>query len=118
VWSYDEYEKLRPYDLPTGDQPLAYFACHATPDSICNGWAVCHTNRGNEFDLLALRLRGADYSMIPAESVPLFDSGNDAADHGQADITDPSDEAVAAVEKLQRKYPRLRDSDDSQVSHA
>lgn len=108
VWAHEEYEKLREYDAPTGDQPFAVFACHATPESLCHGWTVVHTNRGHEYDLLALRLRGADYNMIPEPTVALFDSGNDAADWGQRDLEDPSDEAQETVARLLRKYPRLR----------
>ena len=113
LWAHHEYEKLRGYDNPTGDQPWAYFACHATPDHLCHGWAVCHTNRGNEFDLLALRIM-FPYPAIPESHVPLFDSGNDAADHGQRDIHNPSPEAQAAVDRLLRKYPRLQVSDGVQ----
>lgn len=105
VWAFHEYEKLRDYDLPTADQPLAVFACHATPDHHCHGWAVCHTSRGHEFDLLALRVWPA---AVPPAAVPLFESGNDAADHGQRDIEDTSPEADVVVERLLRKYPRLR----------
>jgi hypothetical protein len=107
VWSHHEYEKLRDYDKPTGDQPFAYFACHATPEHLCNGWAVVHTNRGNEFDLLALRLLGVTEEAT--SNVALFASGNEAADHGQRDIEDPSDEALEAVAKLMKKYERLRE---------
>ena len=83
-----EYEKLRDYDEPTGYQPFAVFACHATPEHLCHGWAVVHSNRGHEYDLLALRLHGNP--SIPEAAVPLFDSGNEAADHGQADNEAPS----------------------------
>jgi hypothetical protein len=107
VWSFDEYEKLRAYDEPTGDQPWMPFACHATPNQMCNGWAVCHTSRGNEHDLLALRIVG--YPAIPTSKVPLHASGNDAADFGQEDIDDPSDEAMAMVDKLMERHERLRD---------
>lgn len=106
VWSAHEYDKLRDYDKPTGEQPFEAFACHATPEHLCHGWAVVHTTRGNEYDLLALRIHG--YPDIPDAGVPLFASGNEAADHGQADIEQPSEEAIAAVEKLSRKYDRLR----------
>jgi hypothetical protein len=109
VWAHHEYEKLRDYDLPTGDQPFAVFACHATPDHLCHGWAVVHTSRGHEFDLLALRVTG--YPEIPEPGVPLFDSGNAAADHGQRDIEAPTATALLTVGKLTRKYPRLRDDE-------
>lgn len=106
VWAYDTYEILRPYDEPTGDQPFAPFGCHATPEHLCHGWAVVHTSRGNEYDLLSLRLIGSP--PIPERVVPLFDSANEAADHGQEEIEEPSAEALEAVERLLRKYPRLQ----------
>ncbi len=105
VWSHNEYEKLREYDAPTGEQPFGAFACHAQTDQLCHGWAVCHTSRGNEYDLLALRLAGV--TEVPEAAVPLFASGNDAADHGQYDIDDPDPDAQRAVDKLVRHYPRL-----------
>lgn len=103
VWADDEYTKLRLYDAPTGEQPLAAFACHATPEHFCHGWAVVHTSRGHEFDLLALRLVGCP--PMPESTVPLFASGNDAADHGQAD---PDEDAVKVMDRLLAKYPRLQ----------
>jgi hypothetical protein len=106
IWAHEEYEKLRDYDAPTGYQPMGAFACHATPDHFCHGWAVVHTSRGSEHDLLALRLHGDPE--IPAPAVPLFGSGNEAADHGQADVEAPSPAAVETAAKLLRKHPRLR----------
>ena len=108
VWDASEYDKLRGYDRPTGEQPWQTFACHATPDHYCAGWAIVHTKRGNPFDLLALRLFG--YPTIPTTKIPLFASGNDAADWGQRDITTPSEEAVDTMVRLTRKYPRLREA--------
>jgi hypothetical protein len=106
LWAHNEYEKLRLYDAPTGQQPIAAFACHATPDHYCHGWAVVHNSRGHEHELLALRMRSIHD--VPAAAVPLMFSGNDAADHGQADIDDPSLDAVHAIDKLVRKHPRLK----------
>lgn len=106
VWSHDDYDKLRGYDQPTGAQPFAVFACHATPDHLCHGWAVVHSTRGHDHELLALRLHGVNAVDVEA-GVPLWPSGNAAADHGQADIEDPSDEAIEAVARLTRKYDRL-----------
>lgn len=111
IWSAHEYDKLRAYDAPTMDQPYAPFMCHATPDHLCSGWAHVHTSRGHEHDLLALRM----VRVAPPEratSVALFASGNEAADHGQADVETPSDEAREFSDRLLRKYPRLtRDTD-------
>lgn len=106
VWAPHEYDKLRAYDAPTGDQPLAAFVCHATPEHFCHGWAVVHTSRGSEFDLLALRLHGRP--PVPAPGVPLFASGNEAADHGQREVEAPSEEATETMQRLLRKNPRLR----------
>ena len=106
VWSWSEYEKLRAYDNITPEQPFEAFSCHATPDQICNGWAVCHTSRGNEHDLLSMRIIG--YPAIPPAKVPLHPSGNAAADFGQRDIEDPSDEAMEVVDKLMQRHERLR----------
>ena len=106
VWATHEYEKLRAYDEPTYNQPAASFACHATPEHYCHGWAVVHENRGREHALLALRI-WPPVAEIPEPAVPLFASGNEAADHGQADIEEPSEEADETVERLLRKYPRL-----------
>lgn len=106
VWSANEYDKLVEYDAPTGDQPMATFACHATPEHYCHGWAVVHTSRDNEFDLFALRLRGV--RDIPQAAVPLFESGAEAAEHGKRDIDNPSEEACEVVQRLAGKYDRLR----------
>lgn len=106
VWSATDYEKLPPYDEPTGNQPLASFACHATPAFDCHGWAVVHSNRGPEHELLALRLQGSPD--VPEPAVPLFDSGAGAAAHGMRDIEAPGDHAVDAQAKLLMRYSRLR----------
>jgi len=109
VWAHHEYEKLRDYDLPTSEQPFAVFACHATPEHYCHGWAVVHENRGHEHELIALRISRRWDGLLPEAHVPLFASGNEAADHGQADIKRPSQEAKDAVSRLTRKYPRLQE---------
>lgn len=101
VWHHDEYDKLRLYDEVTAYQPPEAFSCHATPDGLCHGWAVVHSNRGHEFELLALRLKPTP---VPAPIVALFGSGNDAADHGQST---PNAAAEDVASRLLRKYPRL-----------
>lgn len=109
VWASEEYERLRLYDAETFVQPTAGFSCHTSPDHLCNGWAIVHSGRGHEHELLALRIRWPDGG-IPVAAVPLFASGVEAADHGQADIRTPTVEAVAAINRLIRKHPRLRES--------
>lgn len=116
VWAWHEYEQLAEYDRPTGEQPFGPFMCHATPEHFCHGWAVCHSNRGHPYELLALRLYTSLFAGLSAEveipeaGVSLFASGAEAAAHGQADIARPSAKARAMVERLMRKYDRLRDS--------
>jgi hypothetical protein len=111
VWAHEEYEKLRRYDKPTGEQPVGAFSCHATPEKLCHGWVVVHTSRGHAFDLLALRLLFEPVH-IPAPAVPLFESGNEAADHGQKSIDRPDADALRAMGSLLR-YPRIRAANDS-----
>lgn len=109
VWAAETYDKLLPYDNVTYDQPPEPFGCHATPEHLCHGWAAVHSNRGQAYELLSLRLlwaRGID-AVIPEAAVPMFSSGTEAAEHGKRDILNPSPEAKATVEKLTRKYDRL-----------
>jgi hypothetical protein len=108
LWAENEYEKLRDYDLPTSCQPMASFFCHATPEHICHGWAVVHSNRGHEYDLLALRMW--PHGEVPEPGVPLFASGNEAADWGEQGIEEPTDEAVDAIAHLLTKHDRLREA--------
>ncbi|MGA5135559.1 DUF6283 family protein [Streptomyces olivoreticuli] len=112
IWAHEEYEKLRRYDAPTGKQPMGVFLCHqADPGSpasrVCAGWAGCHDGG----HLLALRLAVFDGSMnaVVVEAVadykspvPLFESGNEAADHGQAEVDAPDREAANLVAKISR----------------
>ncbi|WP_063131658.1 DUF6283 family protein [Nocardia fusca] len=111
VWHADEYDKLREYDKHTALQPGRLFQCHvADADSenrrLCAGWCGCH---GEE--LLALRLALLDGRISAAtyqqaanyqSPTPLFSSGTEAADHGQADIDRPSPEALRAMDKISR----------------
>jgi hypothetical protein len=102
VWVADEYLKLVEYDKPTYEQPVATFQCHATPDWYCHGWAVVHSNRGHEYELLALRFRPCE---IPQPKVPLFESGAAAAAHGIRRMTRKSRQAIG---RLQARYRHLR----------
>lgn len=109
VWAPEEYEKLRRYDAPTADQPPKAFMCHATPARLCHGWAVVHSSRGHNFGLMALRFMFHDARVPTEAAVPLFSSGNEAADHGQRDVARPSSRAEEAMSKLLR-YPRLAEA--------
>lgn len=107
VWAAQEYDKLAEYDAETGEQPAGAFHCHATPDVLCHGWVVVHGRQDHAHEPLAFRMWGIDPSTVE-EGTPLFSSGAEAAEHGKRDIENPSQEAVAVVERLQGKYDRLR----------
>jgi Family of unknown function (DUF6283) len=108
VWAAEEYEKLRPYDRPTPEQPFEGFSCHATPEYYCNGWVFCHTSRGHAYDLISLRFSPPSNWPEPSEH-ELFGSAAEAADHGQADAELPGEAALAAIERLSRRYGRIRE---------
>lgn len=105
LWDAEEYAKLPLYDLPTGEQPGGLFQCHqngAHDDRarVCAGWVGCHG-----FELLALRLAVSGRRLDPSvldytTTVPLFDSGAQAALHGMADLESPGLDAIALVEKI------------------
>jgi Family of unknown function (DUF6283) len=105
VWSAAEYAKLREYDNETWAQPQGVFQCHQTGPQeraarLCAGWVGCH---GDE--LLALRLGVARGDVDPSvmsyhTEVALFDSGAEAAEHGEADIDAPGEDALALVAKI------------------
>ncbi|MER7805377.1 DUF6283 family protein [Streptomyces parvulus] len=118
VWAHEEYEKLRRYDAPTVEQPPGLFQCHqndqnSTVSRICAGWAGCHDGQ----HLLALRvalLEGRiSQETFTATSgyhspVPLFASGREAADHGQAEIPRPGQEAARLIGKISQIRTDLR----------
>lgn len=101
VWRVAEYDKLREYDRPTPEQPLAPFRCHQGAEELCSGW-VGH--RDPE-ELLAIRYGVARGHISPSTftyttEVELFAGGDEAAAHGTRDIQSPSEEAVAAMRKI------------------
>jgi hypothetical protein len=115
VWASEEYDKLDPYDLPTPAQPPGVFACHATPEWLCHGWVAVSVRRGevdHAYESLALRIAAAPFGRpieAPSDSgVELFASHTDAADWGRAGVTDPDLVARLTIDRLARKYPRLR----------
>lgn len=99
VWHSDEYNKLRGFDRETGLQPNSLFFCHLGTredrhhERPCAGWAGCHGGQllSLRWPLLARKIDEAIFqAAITYQSpVPLFASGTEAADHGQADIETP-----------------------------
>lgn len=111
VWSKEEYDKLREYDLPMHLQPSAIFACHAAPNAICNGWACVHGDTS-----LALRIqchRAEKHILVPHHDIPLFRSGTAAAKHGEKDIERPKAAARIMTATLLAKHKHLRDNFES-----
>lgn len=103
IWDETEYAKLREYDGETWEQSAAVFMCHHAEGDVCAGWL----GHRDPADLLAVRLGILNGIIDPARasyttSVPLFETGAAAAEHGIHDIEDPSTEAINAIDKLTR----------------
>jgi hypothetical protein len=108
VWHADEYAKLPPYDGDTSAQPLGLFHCHQQDGRICAGWAGTH----DMHETLAVRLAASTGNLAPdvvealldyATEVPLFDSGQAAADHGLAEVDEPGEKARKKIDTLTRR---------------
>ena len=115
VWDGSEYDKLEAYDAETGDQPLAVFCCHTSPEEVCSGWAG--VDRPPERALLALRLAVITGRLDPSaldyvSPIALFGSDREAAEHGRSGIASPPAEATELIRKLS-KIPRLRDAENT-----
>lgn len=118
VWDAAEYAKLAEYDAETGSQPQGLFQCHQNPGGgrrarMCSGWLGTH---GGE-NLLAVRIAAVCGSITGetvaaafnyASPVPLFPTGQAAADHGVREIDEPSPEAQKMIGKIVRARPDIR----------
>jgi hypothetical protein len=106
IWDATEYNKLPLYDGETWEQPLGAFHCHSTPEQLCAGWVGCH----DMDNALSVRLiRDLDPAVYEYKSpVPLFSSGEEAAEHGLRDLENPSPEAEAVVDKLEKIIARRK----------
>lgn len=111
VWSTEEYEKLPHYDKPTAEQPMGLFLCHQQNGHLCAGWAGTH----DMDETLSIRLAVTMGTMHPDEiqktidyesPVSLWESGQEAHDHGVADVSRPSYEAKKIQHKLMMKRER------------
>jgi hypothetical protein len=105
---HPEYAMLPQFDKPTFAQPQGIFACHQQDGHLCAGWVGCHDMSEN----LGLRLAYYGGWMEPEEiartldyvsPIPLFGSGQEAADHGMRDIDNPDVRARRAAERLTNK---------------
>lgn len=112
VWAAEEYDKLPEFDKPTGFQPPAVFFCHQQDGRLCAGWCGTHDMENS----LGLRLavpfgsitkEAQDAALAYESPVPLWESGQAAADHGKRDIDNPDTKARKAVEKVSKRQARV-----------
>jgi creatinine amidohydrolase/Fe(II)-dependent formamide hydrolase-like protein len=105
VWSEEEYDKLPGYDGPTWAQSPSVFFCHLSPEEACAGWAATFDMSQN----LGLRIIAAHYDvqwdafLDYQTTVAVFESGAQAAEHGRAMLENPTEEAAAAIEKIEKQ---------------
>lgn len=103
IWHPDEYAKLPRYDGEIHEQQaMNVFTCHQGSGDVCSGWLG---HRNHPTDLLAVRLGLIRGSLDPScaeytTTVPLFESGADAAAHGERDVPAPSRDAAQAIKKI------------------
>jgi hypothetical protein len=103
VWEAEEYRKLPGWDGEIFAQCPAAFACHQQDGFICSGWLGYR----DPYDLLAVRLGVHRGSLHPScldysTDVPLWPSGQAAADHGLAQVVAPRPDAQAVIAKVLR----------------
>lgn len=108
IWTADEYDKLPPFDADTMYQPPRLFLCHQLDDRLCAGWVGCHDMDHTLAVRIAVIEGRIDGDLIDAvldyvSPVPLWPSGEAAAEHGKADIEDPSPDAVRLIGKVGRR---------------
>jgi len=108
VWDEEEYDKLPLYDGEIAEQAekggVAAFGCHQGDGSICSGWL----GHRDPLDLLAVRLGISNGRLDEScaeytTTVPLFESGAEASEHGKREIENPSEKAASTIGKIVRK---------------
>lgn len=109
IWHESEYTKLPNYDKETFDQPIGAFFCHQQDGHMCAGWVGTHDMQ----ETMALRpgfreLNGLDKDDVQEAldyecPVPLFSSGQEAAEHGMEEIEEPSLKARTTADKIYRR---------------
>ncbi|MFJ2662524.1 DUF6283 family protein [Arthrobacter koreensis] len=110
IWDQSEYDKLSRYDGEMHEQSAtAVFMCHQQDGCVCSGW-LAHREPA---DMLAVRIGLMSGQMDMAcldyaTDVELFSSGAAAAAHGQRDIDEPSEAAIAVIGKITRKHSAPR----------
>lgn len=112
VWAEEEYNKLYDYDNDTPYQPPTAFFCHQQNEKLCSGWVGCHdmnNSLGLRMAVSVGLLNSNDYdaALDYKSSVPLFNSGTAAAEHGKLEIKNPNNRAIKIVNKLTKKKARI-----------
>lgn len=111
IWHASEYAKLPAYDADTPHQPPGVFLCHQVDGHICAGWAACHDMTNS----LAVRLAASSGRLSPDDvdtlmdyttPVPVFSTGQAAAEHGLTDHDHPSPAAERAIDKIATRHTR------------
>lgn len=103
VWAAEEYNKL-----PRWDDPLAMagvFLCHHSTttgqDTICRGWMEVHRqNLSVRVALFSADLSDSPETMLQPTKVELYNSGAEACEAGMRGVDEPSEEAIAVIDKL------------------
>lgn len=103
IWAREEYEKLRGYDENTA---FGTFLCHHSPDmnrnAVCRGWlsVQCESAAAR---LAVLSGQVTDEQRYATPLVPLYASGNEAADAGIRGIKRPNAKARKLIDRLKAK---------------
>lgn len=79
----------------------AIFLCHQQDDNLCAGWVACHGPRNLMGVLVGVIGGRIDPAIYDYEtSVPLYESGHEAARHGIANV---NPDAQQVIDKITRK---------------
>lgn len=106
IWDESEYQKLPLYDGEIFEQGAdAVFMCHQQDGCVCSGWLG---HREDPTDLLAVRLGLSFKHLDPScadytTDVPLFSSGEEAAEHGLTQLYYPGKAAQKTIKKITLK---------------
>jgi hypothetical protein len=116
IWDRSEYDKLPAYDAETSEQPLAVFLCHQPGEQaqrICSGWAACHDlshSLSLRFTVIRGELSKEDFIKTlehgSVVTVPLFESGQAARDHGVRELDRVGERGREMIGKLDRQRQR------------
>ena len=117
VWDESEYEKLKEYDGETHEQTsVATFLCHHGDGQVCSGWL----GHRDPLDMLAVRIGISLGKLDPSvaeytTSVPLFETGAAAAEHGMKEIEAPGPKAAETIKKVIKRRNVSETNTESEI---